>query len=80
MPSAGLPVPSAVFPSGSAVQHALRTQDAHHGAVDAGLRECSGRHGALHGVENGGNAGSEAYGATVAGPITKDMMEAVVDK
>lgn len=31
-------------------------------------------------VENGGNAGSEAYGATVAGPIAKDMMEAVVDK
>ncbi|WP_211978488.1 penicillin-binding transpeptidase domain-containing protein [Brevibacterium sp. W7.2] len=31
-------------------------------------------------VENGGNAGNEAYGATVAGPIAKDMMEAVVDK
>ncbi len=31
-------------------------------------------------VENGGNAGSEAYGATVAGPIAKDMMEAVVKK
>ena len=31
-------------------------------------------------VENGGNAGSEAYGATVAGPIAKNMMEAVVEK
>ncbi|RBP67298.1 cell elongation-specific peptidoglycan D,D-transpeptidase [Brevibacterium sanguinis] len=31
-------------------------------------------------VENGGNAGSEAYGATVAGPIAKDMMEAVVEE
>lgn len=31
-------------------------------------------------VENGGNAGNEAYGATVAGPIAKSMMEAVVEK
>jgi peptidoglycan glycosyltransferase len=31
-------------------------------------------------VENGGNAGNEAYGATVAGPIAKNMMEAVVEK
>lgn len=31
-------------------------------------------------VENGGNAGNEAYGATVAGPIAKNMMEAVVQK
>lgn len=31
-------------------------------------------------VENGGNAGSEASGGRVAGPIAKDMMEAVIDK
>lgn len=31
-------------------------------------------------VENGGNAGNEAYGATVAGPIAKSMMEAVVEE
>lgn len=31
-------------------------------------------------VENGGNAGNEAYGATVAGPIAKNMMEAVVEE
>nr|WP_269810258.1 penicillin-binding protein 2 [Kineosporia rhizophila] len=30
-------------------------------------------------VENGGNAGSEAYGGTVAAPIAKAMMEAVIE-
>lgn len=31
-------------------------------------------------VEDGGNAGSEAYGGSVSGPIAKSMMEAVIDK
>ena len=30
-------------------------------------------------VENGGNAGSEASGARVAGPIAKQVMEAVIN-
>ena len=29
-------------------------------------------------VESGGNAGSEAYGGTVAGPISKKVMEAAL--